>query len=294
MNLKKLTESNNNEYSERLVTQLKTRKKFDFLSQYFTTRKIKNSIGIIIKYWSEFFFDVISDASMPYNQIREISLCILLYCDDKAIESANVDNCLTEFVSKTNDYLNLKDFNSDRLISSFELINVKFGSINYDVSEKNIYKLVYERSMYCLTYENIKNMLNHIHGIQDEAIVKHQNYSILLSIADAPIYSYVKSNIAEYFEIIFEMCDGKIEDGETTIVNVLNDESITDEIKKSYIALLTNDVLDVSQINNHQLWSILLEQKKLRFSENNLYYCFTEYNSLTAKKHKYIRGQYTK
>ena len=279
---------NNNEYSERLVTQLKTRKKFDFLSQYFTTRKIKNSIDKIIRYWPEFFFDVTSANSMPYDQIREISLSILLYCDDKAIESANVDNCLTEFVSKTNDYLNLNEFNIGRLIRSFELINVKFRSINYDVSEKNIYKLVYEKSMYCLTYENIKNMLNHIHGIQDEAIVKHQNYSMLLSIADAPIYSYVKSNVAEYFEIIFEMCDGKIEDGETTIVNVLNDESITDEIKKSYIALLTNDVLDISQINNHQLWSILLEQKKLRFSENNLYYCFIEYKTLSSLLITYI------
>jgi hypothetical protein len=280
--------SNNNEYAERFIVQLKERKKFDFLSQYFTTRKIKNSIDKIIRYWPKFFFDVTSANSMPYDQIREISLSILLYCDDKAIESANVDNCLTEFVSKTNDYLNLNEFNISRLIRSFELINVKFRSINYDVSEKNIYKLVYEKSMYCLTYENIKNMLNHIHGIQDEAIVKHQNYSMLLSIADAPIYSYVKSNIAEYFEIIFEMCDGKIEDGETTIVNVLNDESITDEIKKSYIALLTNDVLDISQINNHQLWSILLEHKKLHFSENNLYYCFAEYKSLTALLISYI------
>lgn len=282
--------SNNNEYSEQFIIQLKIRKKFDFLSQYFTTRKIKNSIDKIIKYWPEFFRDVISDASMPDDQIREISLCILLYCDDKAIESANVDNCLTEFVSKTNDYLNLREFNVDRLISSFELIKVKFGSINYDVSEKNIYKLVYEKSMYCLTYENIKNMLDHIHGIQDEAIVKHKNYAVLLSIIESPIYGYVKSNIAEYFEIVFKVCDGKIEDDETTIVNVLNDDSISDEIKKSYVALLSNVVLDISQIKDHKLWTVLLEQKKLHFSENNLYYCFVEYKSLTPLLVSYING----
>ena len=282
--------SNNSEYSERFITQLKKRKKFDFLNQYFTTRKIKNSIDKIIGYWPEFFFDVLSEAGMPYDQIREISLSILLYCDDKAIESANVDNCLTEFVSKTNDYLNLKDFDPDRLIRSFELINVKFSSINYDVSEKNIYKLVYEKSMYCLTYENIKNMLDHIHGIDDESVVKHNNYAALLSIVDSPIYSYVKANIAEYFEIIFKECDGKIEDDEMTIFNVLNDESITDEIKKHYISLLSNFVLDISQVNDHKLWSILLEQKKLHFSENNLYYCFAEYKSLTALLISYING----
>ncbi len=228
---------NNKDYSERFITQLKTRKKFDFLSQYFATRGIKNSIGIIIKHWPEFFFDVISDASMLYNQIREISLSILLYCDDKAIESANVDNCLTEFVSKTNDYLNLNEFNADRLISSFELINVKFKSINYDVAEKNIYKLVYEKSMYCLTYENIKNMLAHIHGIKDDSVVRHNNYGALLSIVDSPIYIYIKANIEEYFEIMFKECGGKIEDDEVTILNVLNDENITDEIKKHYVPI---------------------------------------------------------
>ena len=282
--------SNNADYSEQFIIQLKIRKKFDFLSQYFTTRKIKNSIDKIIKYWPEFFHDVIADASMPDDQIREISLCILLYCDDKAIESANIDNCLTEYVSKTNDYLNLREFNAERLINSFELINVKFRSINYDVSEKNIYKLVYEKSMYCLTYENIKNMLDNIHGIQDEAIVKHQNYSALLSIADSPIYGYVRENIAEYFEIVFKMCDEKIADDETTILNVLNDESITDEIKKQYVPLLSNFVSDISQINDHKLWGLLLEQKKLYFSENNLYYCFSEYKSLTPLLVDYING----
>ena len=280
--------SNNCEYSEQFIIQLKTRKKFDFLSQYFTTRNIKNSIGKIIRCWPEFFFDVISNSTMPYNQIREISLSILLYCDDKTIESANIDNCLTEFVSKTNDYLNLKEFNPDRLISSFELINVKFKSINYDVSEKNIYKLVYEKSMYCLTYENIKNMLDHIHGIEDESVIKHNNYAVLLSIVDSPIYSYVKANIAEYFEIVFNECDGKIEDDEMTILNVLNDESITDEIKKHYVSLLSNFVSDISLINDHKLWSVLLEQKKLHFSENNLYYCFAEYKFLTALLVSYI------
>ena len=282
--------SNNNEYAERFIVQLKARKKFDFLGQYFTTRKIKNSIDKIIRYWPEFFLDVISANSMPYDQIREISVSILLYCDDKSIESANINNCLTEFVSRTNDYLNLTEFNIGRLIRSFELINVKFESINYDVSEKNIYQVVYEKSMYCLTYENIKSMLDHIHGIQDVAIVKHQNYAALLSIIDSPIYGYVKENIAEYFEIIFNECDGKIEDNEMTILNVLNDESISDEIKKHYISLLSNFVSDISQVNDHKLWSVLLEQKKLHFSENNLYYCFVEYKSLTALLVSYINS----
>ncbi|MBQ8292584.1 MAG: hypothetical protein IJX78_02105 [Bacilli bacterium] len=280
--------NNNHEYVEYFIVQLKKRRKFDFLSQFFTNRNIKNFIDKIIRYWPEFFFDVISESSMPYNQIREISLNILLHCDDNAIELANINNCLTEFVSKTNDYLNLNDFDPDRLISSFELINVKFKSINYDVSEINIYKLVYEKSMYCLTYENIKNMLNHIHGIQDEAAVRNKNYEVLLSIIDSPMYNYVKANIIEYFEMIFDECDGKIEDDEATIINVLNDEFITYEIKKFYITLLSNVVSDISQVTNHELWNVLLEQEKLSFSENNLCYCFLEYKELTTLLVDYI------
>lgn len=280
--------NDNREYVKYFIIQLKKRRKFDFLSQYFTIRGINNSIDKIIRYWPEFFFDVISESSMPYNQIREISLNILLHCDDNAIELANINNCLSEFVSNTNDYLKLKNFNIDRLINSFELINVKFKSINYDVSEKNIYKLVYEKSMYCLTYENIKNMLNYIHGIQEEAVVRNKNYEVLLSIIDSPMYNYVKANITEYFEIIFNACDGKIEDDDVTIINVLNDKSITSEIKKSYIALLSNVVSDISQVINHELWNVLLEQEKLSFSENNLCYCFLEYKELTRLLVDYI------
>ena len=45
--------NNNDEYSERFIIQLKTRRKFDFLNQYFTTKKIKDCIDKIIKYWPE-------------------------------------------------------------------------------------------------------------------------------------------------------------------------------------------------------------------------------------------------
>ena len=282
--------NNNDALAERFIVQLKIRKKFDFLSQFFAMRKVKNSINKIIRYWPEFFFDANTDMSMPKKQIRDISLGILLYCDDKAIKSANVNNCLTDFVSKTDDYLSLTEVNSNRLIQAFELINVKFKSINYDVSEKNLYNLVYEKSMYILTYDNIKNMLVHIHGIEDEVLVKHKNYSTLLSISDAPIYNYVKANIAEYFEIVFETCEERIDDEEATIISVLNDESITDEIKKTYVTLLTNVVFDISQIYNHKFWSVLLEQEKLHFSENNLYYCFVEYKTLNALLINYING----
>ena len=102
------------------------------------------------------------------------------------------------------------------------------------------------------------------------------------------MYDYVKANITEYFEIIFNACDGKIGDDEATIINMLNDKSITNEIKKSYIALLLNVVSDISQVINHELWSVLLEQEKLSFSENNLYYCFLEYEELTRLLVDYI------
>ena len=41
-------------------------------------------------------------------------------------------------------------------------------------------------------------------------------------------------------------------------------------------------------MNDHKLWSVLLELKKLHFNENNLYYCFAEYKSLTALLVSYI------
>ena len=119
-------------------------------------------------------------------------------------------------------------------------------------------------------------------------LVKHNNYATLLSIVDSPIYSYVKANIAEYFDIVFKECEGKIEDDEMTILDVLNDESITDEIKKHYVSLLSNFISDISQINDHKLWNVLLEQNKVHFSENNLYYCFAEYKSFTALLVSYI------
>ena len=280
--------SNNNDYSERFINQLKERRNFDFLSQYFSMRNISDCINKIVKLWPEFFKDVIVDKSMPSSQIREISSCILLYCDNETIESANIDGCLTKYVSETSDYLNLDKVDTEHLANSFELINVRFKSIDYNVSEKELFKLVYERCLYCLTFENIKLMLKYIHGIDDVNVVKHKNYTSLLSIADAPIYGYVQANIADYFRIIFAVCDERIEDDESTIVSVLNDDSIPESIKTEYITLQTTCVADISKITNKKMWSKLLEESKLSFSESNLFYCFTHYKSLTKLLVGYI------
>lgn len=280
--------SHNNDYSERFINQLKERRNFDFLSQYFSIRNICDCITIIIKFWPDFFKDVIANKSMPSSQIREISLCILLYCDDEAIESANVDGCLTKYVSETSDYLNWDKSEIEHLINSFELIGVRFKSIDHNIANKNLFKLVYEKSLYCLTFENIKLMLEYFHGIDDVSVIKHKNYTSLLSVSDAPIYGYVQSNIDEYFKIVFDVCDGRIEDDEETIVNVLNDDNISESIKNVYISMQNHSLTDISRITDNKIWSKLLEERKLSFSESNLYYCFTYYKSLTKLLIGYI------
>lgn len=282
--------TSNEEYLECFVLQLKARRSFEFLSQYFVTRGVKGSICKIIKYWPEYFFDITTDICMTYVQIREVSLCILLYCDCEAIEAANINGCLTEFVAKISDYLNVTDIDKERLIKSFELINVKFQKIDYDISEKELFKLVYDKSMYCITFENIRNILEHIYSITDDETLLHKNWSTILSLSGTPIYDYIKANTEDYFEIVFDNCDGEIRDDEEAIINMLNDESISDDIKIRYISLISTKISDISKIKNHNLWNNLLEAKKLIFSENNLYFCFTENKSISKLLVDYINN----
>ena len=52
------------------------------------------------------------------------------------------------------------------------------------------------------------------------------------------IYDYIKANTEDYFEIVFDNCDGEIRDDEEAIINMLNDESISDIINAFFISVV--------------------------------------------------------
>lgn len=278
------------DYLNALIYQLRDTQNFDFISQFISTRKAYVQFVVRInELWPEFFFSVEKDGKIPAEQIREFTICTLSECGESNIESVNIENCLTRYISEASDYLNIDKPKIKKIIAGLVFLNVSFVSLDYNKSNKRLFDKVYEASLYSLTFENISLMIKVELGIEDEHQIAHRNFTLIHERKDSPLFAHVSSNISEYIELIIKNCKGRIEDEEEAALFILNNESIDVNHRIEYITLLTTHITVITEIANTELWPQLLGHGLIKFSTGNLMAYFLKH-SLDEQLVQYINN----
>ncbi len=257
-------------YLKTLIAQIRGTSNFGFVSKFYDTGKVHKQLVVRINVqWSDFFSLALRGKALPSAQIRRYSIDTLYFSDEGAIISVNVDNCLTEYISHCQDYLDIEQPDINRLISGFSLINVSFARIDYDKADKNLFDEVYRRSLYALTFENISLMLKKEYDIESDSEVTHKNYTLIQSRADSPLRGYVSENMSAYTEIVLTNCHGNISDDESVAISLLNNSDVEVAAKKQYIELLSTIIAEITQVTESNLWTVMINRGIVAFSVIN-------------------------
>lgn len=264
------TESKFETYLKILLSQIRDTRNFDFISKFYDTGKAKKQLVIRInEQWSDFFSLVLHGKSVPSAQIRQFSIDTFYFSDEGAIDAANIDNCLTDYISNCPDYLDGEQPDIDKLISGFSHIGVSFIAIDYDKADKALFDEVYRHSLYTLTFKNISLMLRKEYGITSDSDIAHKNYTMVQNLADSPLAGYVSKNISAYTEIVLAHCNGNISDDESMAISLLNNADIELVAKKRYIELLSTFIVKITHVIEPNLWTALISQRIVEFSVIN-------------------------
>lgn len=265
----------NPEYIERFIDQLKNTKNFKFIGEYFDiTPELSSYTKYLNIRWSEMFLTALNEHSLTEQQIRRYSICTIYYSDDEIIESVNKDNCLCEYISNSRDYLTIDNPDIDRLIHCFTLLGVCFSGFDYDELDKNLFRAVYEKSLYEINDENLQLIQREVLGAKNDEDILHKNYTLLCSHPDSAITQYINQNINAYFDVILKISDGMICDDENVAITILNNSDLTIEHKHSYISALQTAIISIKEITDDSLWSLLLDADIVEYSECNIMDCF--------------------
>lgn len=265
----------NPEYIERFINQLKNTKNFKFIGEYFDiTPELSSYTKYLNIRWSEMFLTALNEHSLTEQQIRRYSICTIYYSDDEIIESVNKDNCLCEYISNSRDYLTIDNPDIDRLIHCFTLLGVCFSGFDYDELDKNLFRAVYEKSLYEINDENLQLIQREVLEEKNDEDILHKNYTLLCSHPDSATTQYINQNINTYFDIILKMSDGMICDDEKVAITILNNSDLTIEHKHSYISALRTTIISIKEITDDSLWSLLLDADIVEYSECNIMDCF--------------------
>lgn len=259
------------EYIERFIDQLKNTKNFKFIGAYFDmTSELSSYIKYLNIRWSEMFVTALNEHSLTEQQVRRYSICSIYYSDDEIIESVNKENCLCEYISNSRDYLAIDNPDINRLIHCFTLLEVCFSGFDYDELDKNLFRAVYEKSLYEINDENLQLIQREVLGAKNDEDILHKNYTLLCSHPDSAITQYINQNINAYFDVILKISDGMICDDENVAITLLNNSDLTIDHKHSYISALRTTIISIKEITDGSLWSLLLDADIVEYSECNI------------------------
>lgn len=268
-------ENNYFEYLKRFITQLKETWNLDFVESYFDiTSELPYYVKILNIVWPNLFNEILNNDNFSENQIHKYSMYSIYYSDDDTLELINKDNCLSDYISNKCDYLAIEEPDIDKLIHGFKLLEVSFAGFDYDTIDKDLFKKVYNNSLYVINSENIQLIQKKILNVTNDDDIIHKNFSLMTSHPDSALTQYINQNINEYINVVMKMCNGKIYDDENVVIDLLNNDDLTLERKQSYISVLETIITNINDIENTTLWTSLLNADKVKYSESNLMDCF--------------------
>ncbi|NRT75150.1 hypothetical protein [Clostridium beijerinckii] len=266
----------NHKYLNPLLKQLEKNKRFWFVFNYveYSSMGLK-FIKLLNRSWVELFKELLSN-DVIRNKERQLYLINTFYTLDDDIDNLNmkkmnIDNCITSYISKSREFINIDNPNSAFIILALKLLDVSFDDIDYEGSNKELFRFIYRENLYKLNFKMISLILKNIYNITSEDDYLKKNYTLISSRKDEPLLKYVNEHIDEYIKVILDKCaDTKITDSEECVISILNNTKIVDiEDKRLYINKLSTVLTSIEKVNE-SFWKDLLKLNLIKYSANNI------------------------
>ena len=311
--LLKLRDSSYTIKKEKIFTQLKDKRNFDFINSYLSLNNLginirKNFISLLYYSWKNFFSEA-KNNNFSEKDIYKHTIDILKFSDIKLLNLVCEENNIKEYIENNENFLNFEILSEDieilkinnkiynNFIDNLKTINVKLkkiGFFNNSLYEKILMK-IYDYSLYELNFDNIclilKKILYKNNNIScdnrildneelDNEELKMKNYTLIKeSTNGSQLLNYINDNINEYMEIILKNNVKGFDDNEKYTAELLNNENIKYENKKIYITSLCPHYTfnNISEINDRELWNIFFSNNKVDYSPKNIITYFKEF-----------------
>ncbi|MGB3160883.1 MAG: hypothetical protein WBA84_06505 [Carnobacterium sp.] len=266
-----LINDNYHNFLETLMIQLKYTENFKFIESYLDIKKENSKFVFHLnKTWPEFLSAAINKKRLTEEEIYLYSLYSLYYSSNSSLEEMNKDRALTNYISNNSEYLSIEFPKIDRLIEGFLYLNVLFEDIDYEKSNKALFKVIYEESLYKINSNNLFMILTKIFEVSNKEDILHKNYTIINQLKETTLYYYVEKNIDLYVDVILDNCDNKITDEEDIVLMILKNKDISDQHKDTYINYLETKISSILDVEDEEIKKMLLNKRLVIYSERNI------------------------
>lgn len=276
----------------RLLLQLRDTKNFEFIGAFFDTeRETKDYVKSLNSCWPQMFSYANNNGLLTEQQIRRYSIYTLYYSDKDSIQAVNGEGDLARYISGCSDYLDIDEPNIEKLIEAFILIGVSFGRINSNYSNAELFRAVYENSLYEINYDNISLMLKRFFEIKNESDIQHRGFTLIRLLPESPLSVHIESHLENYVQVALANSNGIIMDDEQDALYIMNHDEISSESCLEYVGQLKTKVQSIADVEDRNLWVHLLERDLVQYTAENIVEYFKTEELLDAILVNFINSE---
>ncbi|MDY0277820.1 MAG: hypothetical protein RBQ97_07025 [Acholeplasma sp.] len=272
---------NNKEYLLYTLQHIRENERFDFVWSYLAQEENKNKLVKELNVvWEGLWMYLISNDRIEEKKKKNYMDYTLKYSDLEDINNMNIENCVTIYISSNKNVLEIDDPNINKMINAFISLEVCFVNINYNMSNKDLFKEVYKNDLYELNFTMITLILEKIYEIPYTSNYIEKNYTLVSSKPNQPLKDYIDRNANEYMELLLDNSTTEFTDSEECVLNILNNLDIEEDIKVKYIKNLVTIIHDIKEIEDSSLWEELFKNNLVGYSSGNILNYYFSYSGL--------------
>ena len=248
-----------------------------FIEEYIEKGKnMSLFIKSICEFWNNWWYYIIVNKNSFINndeKLEKYLKLIIEYANEEDVLRMNRDNKLSEFISTRPNFISLIDNSyEDKTRNLIQNLNIKFKQLDLpDETTKLLFDYIYENNFYEINAGNISMMLLLYNNSIDKCALIESNYSTILYSRCKNLINYVENNISTYINNVFLRLEGNTKEVEENVVKLLNYDTLS--ISEKINIVLKQEVLisDISDIQNHEIKQMLLNNNRIATNWNNVY-----------------------
>ncbi|MDA3965289.1 hypothetical protein [Enterococcus thailandicus] len=272
------------DYVKNTITIMQEEKNNDYLLSLYQESSdhedLRVIISVVLSLWPTVIENVISKSTHTREEL-EFVYALSSFTMLEGLKINNIDNMLANHIGNREImYLNKLSLSEQiSLLKKFASIGVKYTNlISTKVGEQEIKEVVKLR-LFTISKDNLQDILDIYSVNYTEEEFLTSNISLLAKTNPEKIYDYFfREEIANYINAYLDFGSTKLVEDSRFIVKILNESEIGIDLSKKLLDRIyfTEPLEDISIIENKELWDILLENKNLEITGNNILHFYKE------------------
>ena len=243
---------------------------FQFLVDFWRTgRERKSFVCIMFVINPSLFFSWNEQGLLYGSEWRLLTQDAFEYLNSDQLIEINRNGWLSDNISSDSGFLRIDKPDVQKIILGLKTINVRFIRIDYREQDLPLVNAVYQENLYEFNFAMLKTFLKMCWSLPDDEM-ESRSYTYLHNDLSAPLSVRAHESIEEYVSVILSESDARFADDEDAVVDLLNNESLSEKSRLDYIQRMDTVIMDINSIENHSLWTELILHQRIQYSWQNI------------------------